>query len=158
MNQEMKAEIEALRGLNTLALVERYTELWGKPPRIKHGEYVRKRIAWKLMENRYGGLSEVARLRLEELIAEIKIDLGQERSVSGKIMTAAVKKRADGLTPGTTIRRVWRDKAVEVRVVDDGFEYEGTFYKSLTAVAKAVTGTHWNGRLFFGLAGRGLGA
>ena len=154
MNEEMKAEIEALRALNTSALVKRYTELWGKPPRIKHGEYVRKRIAWKLMENRYGGLSEVAKLRLEELIAEIKIDLGQERSVSGKIMTAAVKRRGDGLVTGTTLRREWRDQKIEVRVLDEGFEYDGAIYRSLTAVAKKITGGHWNGRLFFGLVDR----
>ena len=60
---EMKQEIEALQGMTTSALARRYTEVWGKPPRIKHAEFLKKRIAWKILEQRYGGLSEVAKKR-----------------------------------------------------------------------------------------------
>lgn len=151
---DMKQEIEALQGMTTSALARRYTDVWGKPPRVKHAEFLKKRIAWKILEQRYGGLSEVAKKRLEELIAEIKIDLGTERSTSGVIKTAAVKRRGDGLVPGTTLRREWREQKIEVRVLEDGFEYDGAIYRSLTAVAKKITGGHWNGRLFFGLVER----
>ena len=154
MNDEMKLEMEALRGLKVSALVERYEEVWGKPPRIKHAEYLRKRIAWKILEQRYGGLSTVAKQRLEALIAEIKIDFGNERTASGVLKAPIEKRRADGLTTGTVLSRLWREQDIEVRVLNDGFEHNGQQYKSLSAVAKAITGTHWNGRLFFGLTAK----
>jgi hypothetical protein len=59
------------------------------------------------------------------------------------------------LTPGTVISREWHGQLVEARVLDDGrFELAGVPYRSLSAIAKLVTGTHWNGLLFFGLKGR----
>jgi hypothetical protein len=152
---DLKEEIEALRGLRTSVLVERYTEVWGKPPRIKHAEYLRKRIAWKLHEQRCGGLSAVAKRRLEELIAEIDIGLGNERTVSGVLKTPEVKRRADGLVPGSVLCRRWHDQDIEVRVRDDGqFEWGGATYRTLTATVTAITGGHWNPRVFFGLTAR----
>lgn len=152
---DLKDEIESLRGLRMSQLIERYTTVWGKAPRIKHAEYLRKRIAWKMHEQRCGGLSVVAKQRLEELIAEIDIGLGTERTVSGVLKTPEVKRRAEGPAPGTVLRRRWRDQDIEVRVRDDGqFEWGGATYKTLSATAKAITGTHWNGRLFFGLVER----
>ena len=53
--------------------------------------------------------------------------------------------------PGTVLTRKYRGRQVEAKVLPDGFEYEGQVYRSLSAVAKAVTGSHWNGHLFFGL-------
>ncbi len=63
------------------------------------------------------------------------------------------KPRAPRLAPvGTVIQRARKGEVHEITVLDDGFEYEGRLYKSLTAIADAITGTHWNGHLFFGLA------
>jgi hypothetical protein len=68
------------------------------------------------------------------------------------VATATVKQ---GLTPGTMISRDWHGQVVDVRVLDDGrFEYAGVPHRSLSAIAKLVTGTHWNGPYFFGLTGR----
>jgi len=53
--------------------------------------------------------------------------------------------------PGSVLTREYKGRTVRVRVLDDGFEYEGQPYRSLTAVARAITGSHWNGRAFFGL-------
>ncbi len=55
--------------------------------------------------------------------------------------------------PGTVLRRPYKGRTVLITVLDDGFEYEGDVYRSLSAVAKAVTGSHWNGNLFFRLKG-----
>lgn len=151
---DLKEEIESLRGLRTSVLVVRYVEVWGKPPRIKHAEYLRKRIAWKLHEQRCGGLSIVAKQRLEELIAEIDLGFGTARTATGVLNTPAIERKASGPTPGTILRRRWHEQDVEVLVREDGFEYGGKIHKSLSAVAKAITGTHWNGRLFFGLVER----
>jgi hypothetical protein len=69
-------EIEALRRAPVPELVARYQEVWGKPPRVKHREWLWKKIAWKIQEQRFGGLSGVAKRRLEELIAESDLPLG----------------------------------------------------------------------------------
>ena len=59
--------------------------------------------------------------------------------------------------PGTILRRQYRGRVVQVTVLREGFEYEGEVYRSLSAVAKAVTGSHWNGLLFWGLTKKGNG-
>ena len=69
----MKNEIDALRKLSTTQLANRYVELFGKPLRVKNREWLWKRCAWKLQEQRYGGLSAVAKQRLEVLVAEIEL-------------------------------------------------------------------------------------
>jgi Protein of unknown function (DUF2924) len=74
---------------------------------------------------------------------------------AARTTTATVRRRLDKRlpTPGTTITREYRGDRLEVKVLATGFEYEGEVYKSLSAVAKAVTGQHWNGYYFFGLTG-----
>ena len=148
----IEEEIDELRRLPTADLVARYEELYGRPPHCRHREHLWKRIAWKLQERRFGGLSAVAKQRLEELISEIDLPLTEsQRTVSG-----ALKRPPKPGEPavGTVLSRDWHGQRIEVRVVDGGFEYAGVVYKTLSAVAKAVTGAHWNGRLFFGLTAR----
>ena len=139
-------EVIELRALPMSDLLARYEAVFGKATRVKHREYLWKRIAWKIQEQRFGGLSETAKARLEELIAEIDIDLGAERK--------QVKRARNGMTLGTTVSRMWKDHEVRATSVEGGWEHEGTTYRSLSAVAKHVTGSHWNGKLFFGLTRR----
>ena len=148
-------DIRELRELTLPALVARYRGLFGREPRVRHSkEWLWKRIAWRLQEQAYGGLSQAAKRRLEELIAEIHVPLAEDRrTVSGKLQQAA-RSPTTNLKVGTTLVREWRGRQVEVRVLENGFEYERVVYKSLSAVAKAITGSHWNGKLFFGLTGR----
>ena len=131
------------------ALAVRYEALYGRPPRVKQREFLWKRCAWKLQEQRLGGLSTVALRKLDELIAEIRLpDEDQLRTVTGRL----TKKGAP--VSGSTITREWRGRTLVVHVVEDGFEHEGVRYGSLSAVAFAITGTKWNGKLFFGLTER----
>jgi hypothetical protein len=67
----------------------------------------------------------------------------------------AFRGRAGELMPGAILTREYKGETVQVTVRDHGFEYLGEVYRSLSAVAKAVTGSHWNGHYFFGLTGRG---
>ena len=138
-------EIAELRALDAQQLYDRYIDLYGREPRVKHREYMFKRCAWKVQEQRFGGLSTTAQKRLEELMAEI--DEPSLRRVTGKLAKPATTK------PGTQIVREWRERRIVVTAVEGGFQFEGAVYRSLTAVAKAVTGTHWNGRKFFGMTG-----
>ncbi len=143
-------EITDLRGMCVADLVERYESAFGKPPRAKHREWLWRRIAWRIQEQRFGGLSTVAKRRLDELIAELDVPLG-ERTVRAKVNVRA--KPGDPVM-GTTLVREWQGTDVTATRVDGGWECDGVVHRSLSAVAKAVTGSHWNGRLFFGLSKR----
>ena len=155
--KSITAEIRELRAMPVPKLVNTYETVFGKPPRVKNREWLWKRVAWKIQEQRYGGLSKPAQARLEELIAEIQLPLGENRrTVTGALNGSerGVNHRATAPPVGTTLTREWHGQEVRVRVVEQGFEWDGAVYKSLSAVAKAVTGSHWNGRLFFGLTKR----
>lgn len=135
-------EIAELRAMNVAELVERYVEVFGKLPRTKQPTWLWRKIAWKVQENRFGGLSQAAKQRLEELIAEIDLPLTQRKKVK--------PTRHGDTILGTTVSRIWKGRVIEATSVDGGWEHDGIVYRSLSAVAKAVTGSHWNGRLFFG--------
>lgn len=103
-------------------------------------ELLRLGIGYKLQEQRLGGISRSTRSLLRQ-VAE-RTGLGSAKPLPRK------------LTPGTRLVRDWHGVGHTVIVLEDGFEYDGKHWKSLTAVAKAITGNQWNGPLFFGLAER----
>ena len=145
-------EIAELRGMPVPELVERYRELHGREPRIKNRSWLWRRCAWRIQEERFGGLSKVAKRRLEELIGEIDVPLGeQQRTVSGQLNGGV---RSTEATVGTVFTRTWHGREIRALAVEGGFEWDAVVYRSLSAVAKAVTGSHWNGRLFFNLTTR----
>jgi hypothetical protein len=146
-------EIETLQKLSVPELLARYREVFAKEPRSKNRALLWKRIAWKLEEQRLGGLSQVARDRLEELIQQIRVPTEDDGGRGVKRRPRTVPPPKD-LSVGTTLTRVWHGQAVRAKVVESGFEYDGKVHRSLSAIAKAITGAHWNGRLFFGLTAR----
>ena len=100
----------------------------------------------EVLRERIGGLSNVAKRRIDELIAEMDLPFG--------LNAASAKVRPGAPTPGTTVTRLWHGQEIVVHVLERGFDWNGATYRSLTAVARAVTGAHWNGRIFFGLSKR----
>jgi hypothetical protein len=104
-------------------------------------DFLVKRLAYRIQELAYGGLSARAEAKLNRLIAE------EEARLNGKIP----KRRGDRPITGTRLIREWRGVEHAVTVLDNGFEYQGRPYRSLSAIARAITGTRWNGRLFFGV-------
>ena len=74
---DISREIDALRKLPVPELVERYRELWDKEPRCRNREHLWKRCAWRLQEIRLGGLSGVAKDKLEQLISELDLQIGR---------------------------------------------------------------------------------
>ena len=146
-------EIAELRRLPVADLVVRYEEAFGKPPRVKHREHLWRKVAWKIQEQRFGGLSGAARKKLDELIAGLDVPELTPRTTRAKVTVGA--SNSSGEPPvGTVLVRQWNGQEVIVTRTDAGWECDGVVHGSLTAVAKAVTGTHWNGRLFFGLTKR----
>jgi hypothetical protein len=113
-------EIKALAPMKVPELVERYTELMGKKPRRHFAQYLRKRIAFAIQEKEYGGLSSLARKRIAELAAEIKLPLDDEKPSTA---------RRYALSPGTVLTREWKGKPEHVLVREDGFEWEERVFK-----------------------------
>jgi DUF2924 family protein len=147
----MGEHVRRLRAMPRLELIEEYRRLWGKKPRVKHHGWLWKRCAWRLQTNLLGGLSTKAKERLEELIAQLERELAWDKPAPQSQLR---KPAADGPAPGTSLTREYHGKTIAVRVLDDGFEWEGERYRSLSAVAKAITGNHCSGRAFFGIAKR----
>lgn len=150
--RSMTKEISELRAMNAHELAEKYEELFGKKPRIKHREWLWKRLAWKIQEQRFGGLPDVSRRHLSVLMKEIELPIQpKKRSHTGQ---RRVPKTPNQLAVGTTLTRTWHGHEYRATVLENGIEYDGVVYRSLSAVAKEITGSKWNGRLFWGLTKR----
>lgn len=160
MNIEVEHEVAALRRATTGQVWERYAELFGEKPRSRHKTYLVRRIAWRLQALAEGGLSERARRRAEELANEADVRVTPPRSFSRPTDSHQVSTRlaiSSGdprlPSPGTALVRQYKGQTIRVLVLSDGLEFEGKRYKTLSAVAKAITGTHCNGYRFFKLEG-----
>jgi hypothetical protein len=155
-------EVAALQRQTTKELRDRYAELFGEQTRANNKAWLVKRVAWRLQARAEGGLSERAQRRAAELADDADLRLSPPRhndapSANGHTASAPLCTGADNRVPppGTTLTRVYKGKDMQIRVLQQGFEYEGEVYKSLSAVAKAITGSHCNGYLFFGLTRQG---
>ena len=150
----LQTELRTLEGLTVGELHARYAELFGESARSRHRQYLIRKIAWRLQADAEGGLSERAKARAAELA-----DIGFARTTPPRYRKpqAAPAQQLDRRLPpvGAVIRRVYKGRELRVLVMESGFEHEGVQYASLSAVAKAVTGSHVNGFLFFGLNGGG---
>jgi len=140
----LESKIQALAAMSVPELAARYEEVFGKPPRSRNPAWLRKRIAFRMQENAFGGLSRTAKTTIDTLIGDIDLHRSQPTT----------KPKSAAPRTGSILRRVWHDQEILVEVLPDGFAWNGTRYGSLSAVAFAVTGTKWNGRLFFNLTGR----
>ena len=148
----LAAELARLNALGVHDLQERFLEIFGFPAKSSHKAYLRKRLAFRIQEHSLGGLSEQARLRIGELPTEPFPKPRRPRpSTPGK----KDKPRDLRLPPPRSVLvRNYQDKVHEVKVLSDGFEYEGKHYRTLSKVAREITGMQWNGYLFFHCAPR----
>ena len=144
-------EIAELRAMPVPELVDRYETVFGKPPRTKNRAWLWRRIAWKIQEQRFGGLSEVAKRRLDELIAELDLPVTGERTVRAKVSGTA--RRGEPVA-GTTLTRTWKGREIHATRTEEGWEHDGVVFRSLSAVVKAITGSHASGPAWFGLTKR----
>lgn len=150
-------EIATLRKMGVAELRGKYAEVFGEPTRAGNKAWLVKRIAWRLQSLAEGDLSERARRRAEELANDADLRLAPPRSEPAKVLEVGPRRPApfqkeDRLPPaGTIIVRQYKGRRIEVTVLAAGFEFEGQVFKSLSAVAKAITGQHCNGFHFFRL-------
>lgn len=149
--EQLKLELESL---TVAELRQRYAEVFHETTTSRHRRHLVRRILWRLQANESGGVSEAALQRAQELADDSQLRLTPPDVGSLNSLKQSTATRKDGLRVGTLLSREYKGRQIRVAVVEDGFEYEGVRYRSLTAVAKVVTGSHWNGRSFFGLKGR----
>jgi len=156
-------ELAALEKMTVRDLRGRYAEVFCEATTSRHKQYLIRRILWRLQANEEGCLSERARRRAKELAADSDVRMTaptvKASNPTGETKTATIQVTHDDRLPmpGTILTRHYKGRCIEVRVLPDSFEFEGEVYKSLTAVARKVTGTHWNGYHFFKLNRKGRG-
>jgi Protein of unknown function (DUF2924) len=159
MELDIERQVAALQQMSTGQLCERYAELFGEQTRTRHRAYLLRKIAWKLQARAEGDLSERARRRAIELAQGTELRVMPPKAVepartSTVVIRAPIATDARLPAPGAAIVRQYKGRSHQVVVLPDGFEFEGQRYKSLSAVAKAITGTHVNGFRFFELEGK----
>ncbi|MFH1844881.1 MAG: DUF2924 domain-containing protein [bacterium] len=146
-------QIQELRSMTLAELREKHLELYGTETRSHHKDQLFKRLAWRIQELKYGGLSDRAKRRAEEIADDLDARFLPPREPR---VTTPPRQPSGGtpMKPGTTLTREYRGEIHQVTVLDRGFEYSGRRFRSLSAVAKAITGSIWSGPLFFGLKQR----
>lgn len=144
-------EIATLQTLTVPELTARFIQVFGKKPRRRHPDFLRKRIAFQLQVAAYGGLPGPARAELERLASELRLP---DAAPQDRVRTDDRASQAGRPRPGTVLQRRWHDQQVRVEVTADGFSWNGEHFASLSAIAKRVTGQHWSGPRFFNLVGR----
>jgi len=157
MKLNIAKELAALEQMTVGQLQQRYIDVFGEPVRSRHKQYLIRRIAWRIQANAEGGLSERALRRAEELANVADVRVTPPRAATTRATaTASLPSATDRRLPpaGTALTRRYKGRTLTVVVLPDGFEYDGERYKSLSAVAKMITGSHVNGFRFFGLGGK----
>ena len=140
---DLEARIIALGALTTADLRIEWRRLYrAAPPTRVSRDLLIRGVAYKVQEQAHGGLSLSIRRRLRSLSEGSD---QRDRSAAAPAIT---------MKPGTKLVREWHGHAHTVNVLDDGFEYEGERYPSLTRIARRITGVHWSGPLFFGISKR----
>lgn len=143
MTDPIPARLAALKTASTSDLKAQWRDLFDTEPPPFNRQYLESRLAYRIQELAYGGLKPETLRRLEKLAEQ----------VGGK--GSARRKRQDRMPmAGTRLVREWQGVEHTVTVTGDGFDWQGRPYKSLSAIARAITGTRWNGPLFFGLRNR----
>lgn len=141
-------QIAALKEMPIDTLRDRWRELLGTEPlRGYRRDALIRRLAYRVQELAYGGVSDATRARIREHIEEIG-----ESGIPSRGSPTSRRSRSDGMpVAGTVLVREWQGERHDVTVLASGVEYRGRPYRSLSAVAREITGTRWNGPLFFGL-------
>lgn len=148
----MKSALSAMIGVDvaTFETLDRdeCVEAWRKqsgqePPRYASVQFMRRALAYEAQAKAHGGHSPSVRRALERSLKDIRKPGGKARS--------ALPASSLTLRPGTHLVREWNGRSFQVEVLEDGFRMDGRQYRSLSSIARKITGAHWSGPRFFGL-------
>jgi Protein of unknown function (DUF2924) len=138
----IERELDRIRSLELIGLRGEWRRLYhSEPPKISRDLFVLA-LGYRLQEIEYGGLGKSTRRKLQTVAKDLR-------------KTGRVGPLSLTLKPGARLVREWRGRAHTITVTEDGFEYAGANYPSLTKIAKKITGAHWSGPRFFGLPSPG---
>ncbi len=135
------ARLAALRAMPIAQLKQQWCDLFDKEPPPFSRTYIQSRLAYRIQELAYGGLKPETIARLEAI---------GEQLDGGNIVLRRIRHQ-DKPIAGTRLIREWQGVEHTITVQPEGYEWEGRPYKSLSAIARAITGTRWNGWTFFGM-------
>lgn len=159
---KLQQEVAALGDLSRDELAARWIKIYGcSPPSGVRHELLMRAVAWHLQAKMLGGLSTVTKRLLAEAVRQFGIngsgrasgsasETSNEMHGAGKNAGAALKPR-QSLSKGARLLRDWNGKTHVVDVTAEGFLFEGKLHRSLSAIAREITGAHWSGPRFFGL-------
>jgi len=161
VKKTLRTQLDELAAMGVAELEQQHLKLFGEEPASAHRQFLFRKIAWRLQADREGGLPESAR-ELARAIAKDAPLRNRVISNAGKLRAGFPIEQSATTTitpdhdsrlpmPGGLIVKQFKDQTIVVKVVDDGFEYGDRRYNSLSAIAQEITGTKWNGFLFFGL-------
>lgn len=157
MDENIASQIATFKNLPLAELQNKYKELFNtKETPCDNKIFLLKRIVYKLQEIKHGGLSEAVKTRISGLMT--KYDPVNNKALRPQVTSAGKEVRSLPFIrdkrlpiPGTVITKKYKGQVIQVRILEKGFEYNNTFYKSLSALSYEITGAHWNGYDFFGL-------
>ncbi len=158
MSLNIKQEVVRMKGMTTAALREHFETVCLEPPRSHNRDWMIKKIAWRLQANEQGGLPERVRQRALAMADDGDLRKRPPQSFTEQISlaveeTTVIDTERDPRLPlaGTQLYKTYKGKKLAVYVGENNFEFNGTTYGTLSAVAKAISGSHINGFTFFGL-------
>jgi Protein of unknown function (DUF2924) len=161
--QTIVREVALLKQMGVAELQAKYAELFHESCRVNNKAWLVKRLAWRIQALAEGDLSERARQRANEIANDADLRLAPPRtrkateSAPGATTADCISIPKDDRVPqpGTVLTRVYKGQELHALVLPKGFEFAGQIFKSLSAVAKTITGSHCNGVLFFNLVKNG---
>ena len=134
-------------------LLGKYEALFGGKAFTNNRKFLERKIAYQLQELTSGKIS----LKVQEKIQQLIDSYDPINKTAAKTRLGDSESQRDNRLPipGSFISKIYKGKKIDVKVLENGFEYESVIYKNLSAVAKAITGSHWNGFIFFGFRKNG---
>jgi hypothetical protein len=149
MDNDIIRELAALDNMPFKELKQRWHDAFGAEPPGYNRIFLTKRLSYHIQEQAYGGISEPTRAKLSRLLKTEGYDeIGRPTATPGTLLP-------ETMVAGTVLVRHFNEKRYTVTVLEDGYEFEGRPYRSLSAIARRITGTNWNGPAFFGLRKKG---
>ena len=140
MGENLETRLHRLERFSRCELLDEWQIQFGEPaPAWRSAVFLRLTIAWRIQEGAFGGLSPEAKQKIKQLAKAFKRNPNHQLTLSLD------------LKPGTLLEREWEGVRHRVQALDDGFEYSGERFASLSEVARKITGTRWSGPLYFGL-------
>ena len=157
MDAQLDETIDQLRHMTTAQLRLKYQELFGQVSYSNHKGYLFRRLAWHVQALAHGGLSERARHYAQQIAQQADLRLcPPNHSNQAQPLRVSASPPTDPRipAPGTILIKRYKNDTIRVTVLEHGFQYGERVYKSLSCIARVVTGTQWNGYSFFGLSSR----